>query len=188
MAAWDVHGLIERCCRMDCAAWTEVYELIEENNKRRIERRLRTVGIGMDLAEDVLQELYLYLRSDQGRHLVTFRGSSRSEFIHFLCGVARRFTENCVRHWQRTVGREQQVNYPLKAPDRRGGTMQEIRAARLEFEASLNARERKRWVAVLQAEGLAESPNSVTRTVPARTLGQWKQTLYRKYVRLLRGA
>jgi hypothetical protein len=188
MAARDVHGLIDRCRRMDGAAWTEVYELIEQSSKRRIERRLQHIGIAEDRAEDVLHELYVYLRSEQGRRLGAFRGSTRRAFICFLRGVARRFTENYVRHWQRTAGREQQVDYPLRPPDRRGATMQEILAARLEFEASLNVRERKRWAVVLYTEGLAERPKGVTDSVPARTLSEWKQSLYRKYVRWIRHA
>lgn len=89
--------LIARCDGDDPDAWDELWRDLESVVAGALASFARERGIALDLAEDIHQDYFLFLREDPASHLGAFRGGTWEEFHAFIRVGVRRFAQNSVR-------------------------------------------------------------------------------------------
>lgn len=152
-----------------------------------VRRLLRTHGVRASEADDVLQDLFLYLQRHRCGPLKTFRGATEAEFRGYLWVLTLRFTVK----WCRKQKRQEQplgteIWDILLPPDRRGPTEEEFEARWQELYAAMSPKDRSKLTLLRrflhgQAETGAGSGESSRQPISERTLRHWSLELYRKY-------
>src|SRR5262249_2450344 len=104
-AGMDVHSLINSSVRGAEGAWVELWDLVKDAAGVSIHRLLRSRGLDALLAEDLLQEFFIYLKAHDLRLLRGFQGTCEPQFRAFLRIAASRFALRTLRVWQRNQRR-----------------------------------------------------------------------------------
>jgi DNA-directed RNA polymerase specialized sigma24 family protein len=180
----SVRELIEHCGRNEPEAWAELWEVVASAALFPIRRLLQRQGFGLELADDALQELYVYLREDDLQHLRAFRGDSIPQFRAYLRTLAIHFTLNLIRRIKRVQRLEAEALRSASLPDRTGPTEHQIELALRELESLMSETERVQLRCALEAgeelePGERAELSSAARSL--RTYRRWRETLYRKY-------
>src|SRR5690349_16611703 len=93
-----ISDLLQDCLKSkDETARLEVWAVMVDNAVHAVEKLLRKHRLGRDRAEDVFQELYVYLHESSWGCLQTFRGTTEGKFQAFLYRIALNFAKNWVR-------------------------------------------------------------------------------------------
>ena len=92
-----VQDLIDQCSKNDPEAWARLWEIASSAALYPIRRLLQHHGIGLELADDVMQEFYVYLLERNMENLLAFRGEAMPQFRVYLRTLATHFTMNAMR-------------------------------------------------------------------------------------------
>jgi DNA-directed RNA polymerase specialized sigma24 family protein len=177
--------LLDRCEHKDPEAWPELWHLVEDLAAGPVLRLIRCWHLDASLADDVLQEFYIYLQAGDFRRLRVFRGTRQSAWKGFLHAIAMRFTLKMIRRWHRTHQEEMEARHHFFRPDRRGPTEKSIEAVLRELALIMPEHDwaKLQWISgcpELMAEIKAEK--SARDQPPAlRTIRHWRCELFRKY-------
>jgi DNA-directed RNA polymerase specialized sigma24 family protein len=186
-----VRDLIDRCCNNDPEAWATLWEIVSSAALYPIRRLLHRQGLGLELADDVMQEFYLHIREDNLRHLRSFRGDAMPQFRAFIRTLAIHFALNTLRKVKRMQRLEDEVARTASRPDRSGPTASQIRRAMQELASLMSHADRAKVLQLLRDQSLLDDTllNILDKTEPAhssprsrRTHRRWREELYRKYL------
>lgn len=165
--------LVRLCVAGDRRAWELFLRVAGGSASGPIRRLLSSLRIDPTLADDLDQELYLYLRGPGSARLGAFRGASRGELRRFLAVLALRFARTRLVRLRREADREARaLRAHARAECDDGPTESEVRAALDELEGLLDKPDRARLHAVLDPIARPD--------VPARTLRHWSEGLARR--------
>ena len=177
--------LLDRCERRDREAWKEFWDLVKGAVSGPVQCLVRCWHMDLSSADDVLQELFLYLQADNFRRLRAFRGNTAPELTCFLRTIAIRFSRKKLRRWQRTRQEETAVFRLLPSPDRNGPTKNQVEAVLREL---LEIMPEPDWVRLYQVSSCPElmakiktRKASMTQPPAARTVRHWRRELYHKF-------
>jgi hypothetical protein len=183
-----VHELLSRCASHDDEGWTELWRIVESVSLPPIQRQLYAHGLDVSLADDVLQELYLYLQAGSLKRLRLFRGTCDPQFRAYLQTIVIRFTKRVLRRWCRARRREAAALRDNARPSPGGPTDSQLQQALRELMSALPKPDRIKLRTVSHCRDLLGEGGTLERSgtdVPARTARRWRNELYRKYRRLV---
>ena len=182
-----VRELIDGCCRNEPEAWANLWEIVSSAVLYPIRRLLQHQAIGLELADDVMQDFYLYMRERDLEHLRAFRGEAMPQFRVYLRTLAIHFTLNYMRKIKRERYQEAQALRDTLPPDRDGPTERQIESTMRELESLMPEKEREKLIDLLRADyldpDLASSEIESATSRSRRTYRRWKDELYRRYGR-----
>lgn len=167
----QVRELIDRCCKNDPEAWTELWGIVESAALYPVRRLLQNQRFAIDWAEDVMQDFYLFLQQEDFHHLRTFHGQSMSQFRVYLRTSAIHFTLNTTRKMKRLQRTETKAFRDAPITDRNGPTEEDVGSKLRELESLMEERDKSRFEEILS--GAVEGSE--------RTYRRWRRDLYRKY-------
>jgi hypothetical protein len=182
-----VRKLIDSCIRKDQDSWDLLWRMVLEGSRPTVERILWSHGLPRSLRDDVFQNMYIYMQSNNFRRLEIFRGESDAEFRAFSRSIARRFATKLAGRWRREHAEEREALRVKPESDRCGLSEMQVRSAYEEIVGRMTAKDRKRLVHVLAASrapgdgrpsGAEPRPN-----VPSRTIRHWSERIIRVYFR-----
>jgi hypothetical protein len=164
----------------------ELWEIIEGAASIPIRRILRAHRLDPGLADDVLQELTVYLLERPSASLGRFRGSSEAQLRRFVWIIAARFASRLIARWQLQQAREAEALGRCPPPDRDGPGEPQVRAAVAELEALLSESDRTHLRIILAREGIIAASGigaeRLAGPLSARTLHRWVEALSRALV------
>jgi DNA-directed RNA polymerase specialized sigma24 family protein len=179
-----VRDLIDRCSKNNPEAWAQLWEVASSAALYPIRRLLQHHSIGLELADDVMQEFYVYLLERDMENLRAFRGEAMPQFRVYLRTLATHFTMNAMRKIMRIRRQEAQAALGAPLPDRTGPTERQIELTMEELESLMPEKERLRLTEILRVGSLDEATlESEAETRSSRTYRRWKDELYRRYGR-----
>jgi DNA-directed RNA polymerase specialized sigma24 family protein len=182
----EVRDLIDRCSQNDPEAWAGLWEIVSSAALYPIRRLLQHQGIGLELADDVMQEFYMYLLQKDMEPLRAFVGESMPQFRVYLRTLAVHFTLNAMRKFMRVRRQDEKAALGAPLPDRTGPTEQQIELTMRELESLMSDKDRSRLARLLCIESLPEANDSEVdplNTRSGRTIRRWQEELYRRYGR-----
>lgn len=118
MAPVNIRDIIDACGRDEAPAWGELWPLIETVALVPLSRLLHSWHLDPTLADDALQDFFLYLRAQNLRRLQRFDGNTEAEFQAFLRTMAVRFFLKRVRRWHHARQREAEAQRQFASADR----------------------------------------------------------------------
>jgi hypothetical protein len=179
--------LIAECAANDRGGWSKMWRMIEGIAVGPVQQLLRQHRLGPELADDVLQELYLYLQVESARRLRLFRGTTEPEFRAYIRVTATRFARKVVRRWRQARCRESEAVRQSSRADRPGSpTDSQIRLAIRELLPLLPPDDYRKFQNISEYPGPgADWPAAGGRSVPARTARRWRSELLQKYAELV---
>lgn len=172
----NTQKLIEACVRNDPESWVKMWQMVESAGVYPVQRLLQNQGLGLELADDIAQEFYLWLRSNNFKYLREFQGQSfsqlrvylRSGMVHFALNFRRKMTR------MRRVEAEAQRMAPR--PEREP-TEEQTRFAVREIESLMSDKDRARFAQLMETDSTAMDVGGRS----ARTNRRWREELLRKY-------
>jgi hypothetical protein len=176
-----VRHLIDGCVRYDPEAWAQLWEIVSSAVLYPIRRLLQNHEIGLELADDVMQDFYLFLREKNLEHLRAFQSETMPQFRVYLRTLAIHFTLNSMRKMKRMQREEARALLDTPPPDRTGPTERQIESTMRELESLMPEKDRTKLAKILHMNSLDEARLSATRS--SRTDRRWKRELYRRYGR-----
>jgi DNA-directed RNA polymerase specialized sigma24 family protein len=183
----NVRELIDGCCGNDPTAWAALWEIVSSAALYPIRRLLQRQGLGLELADDVMQEFYLYIRQEDLKQLRSFRGQAMPQFRAFIRTLAVHFALNAMRKLKRIRRQEDEAARFATPPDRSGPTANQIRSTMQELTALMPNDDRLKVLQILDDKSLADELRSEVgcNTGPRsrRTERRWREELFRKYAR-----
>src|SRR5206468_1662333 len=140
--------------------------------------------------EDIVQDLYLHLRAEDGRRLRIFAGSDEATFRAYLRAVGIRFALNQARKQWCLLRREAEAAESAARPPQNGPSEPQIVAALAELESLLPPADRNklRWLLEQKTHpeaGAAQEPPA--ETISSRTHRRWRRDLLNRLDRHLGG-
>jgi hypothetical protein len=127
-AIMTIQEMIEGCGRDEGAAWAELWCLVDDVARPFLRRLLQSCRAHRTLVDDAMQEFFLYLRAQNLRRLLVFRGTTKEEFQAFLRKMAGRFFMELVKSWRRAQQREADALQHITPADRAGPTEAQLEA------------------------------------------------------------
>jgi DNA-directed RNA polymerase specialized sigma24 family protein len=182
-----VRDLIDGCRGDDPEAWAMLWEVVSSAGLYPIRRLLQRQGLGLELADDVMQEFYFYIREGDLHHLRAFRGQAMPQFRAFIRTLAIHFALNTLRKMKRLRRQEAEAARAASPPDRSGPTARQIRSAMQELTSLMSDDDRAKVLQLLGDTALVDEFMQAETSDPSRrsrrTLRRWREELYRKYAR-----
>ena len=161
----------------------ELWDLVKDAAGVSIHRMLRSRGLDALLAEDLLQEFFIYLKAHDLRLLRGFQGTCEPQFRAFLRIAASRFALRTLRVWQRNQRREIAA-WTAAPPLRAGPTEEQIRQAVGELESVITSEDREKLRMISECPDLLPEEVEAEKHRPAaapRTLRHWRGELLQRY-------
>ncbi|HZY84734.1 MAG TPA: hypothetical protein VFE78_07875 [Gemmataceae bacterium] len=181
--------LITECAANDPDGWANMWRIIEGIALGPVRRLLRQYRFDGDLADDVLQELYLYLQVESARRLRLFRGTTVPQFQAYIRVTATRFGKKMIRRWERTRLREYWAARGASRTAVCGGpTDSQVRLAVAELLRLLPPDDYFKLQSVsayCQPGANGEAAGAPSARVPSRTARRWRSELLHKYAGLV---
>lgn len=184
----NVRQMLERCADRDGVAWMKLWMFVEEAGLPPIRRLLETRSLDGALAEDVLQEFYLFLLQRDLGPLQTFSGTDPMQFHAFVRTVVVHFALNVLKKLQRQHRRVQHMSRPEELAStaiQAGPTSWQISQAIRELEFAMTPEDRAKWRLIQAHWNVHETQNAATlarNSAPSdRTFRRWSLQLFRKY-------
>jgi DNA-directed RNA polymerase specialized sigma24 family protein len=146
-----------------------------------IRRLLQNHDFGLELADDVMQDFYLFLRANDLEHLRAFQAETMPQFRVYLRTLAIHFTLNSIRKIKRMRREEARVLLEAPPPDRTGPTEQQIESIMRELQSLMPEKERAKLAKILHMNSLEEA--RLSKPPSSRTYRRWKREIYRRYGR-----
>jgi hypothetical protein len=180
--------LIAGCAARDPDRWSKLWRLIEGIAWGPIQRLLRQHRFDKALADDLLQELYLYLQTESARRLRLFRGTTEPQFRAYIRVTATRFANKMILRWRRARYHESKAARAVfHAAVTKGPTDSQIRLAIGELLPLLPPADYHKLQNVADySEPVGNGGTASARgVVPPRTARRWRSELLHKYAELV---
>src|ERR1700681_2821845 len=109
--------LVAPCLAEDANGWEVFWGLVEDAALRPIRDILGRHNQDLTLADDVIQELFFYLKKEDYRRLRAFAGTTEPELRGYLGALAGSFAMNYVRAYRRARNREARALADIRQSD-----------------------------------------------------------------------
>ncbi len=171
--------LIEQCLANNAEAWADLWLIFDHAVGQPLRQLLHRAGFQATDADDVTQEIYLFLREDDHRRLRSFRGTTERELKSWIRKLAINFMHNWVQKRWLSTKRDREFSKSLPATDRSGATEPEVVSFLKDLE-SIVSDDDTRHLRILA--GLKPSSTPVSK----RTLQLWRKQLQNKIMGISR--
>src|SRR5262245_3059969 len=186
----EVRQLIDGCINNDAEAWALLWQVVSSAALCPIRRLLQRQHLSLELADDVMQEFYLYIRKDDLHHLRAFRGQAMAQFRAYTRTLAVHFALNMLRRMKRIQRQEDKAARAVALPDRTGPSARQIQSALQELTSLMSEDDLAKVRHLLGDNTLLNltGPTDASDSSPksGRTQRRWRKELYRKYARRVR--